>query len=356
VYLRETDILLQFQSSDRGRVELAARLLRHAGVGAEVNKEGGRDVWYVMAHTDKLAAGRVELRKALAEIVETARDNGWVEASKAEGWLEKLERGLVLKEGWPKYEVGLARSGALVVRYRSINPESIEQEAQRFRNMGLVAGVHFTVKMPEEGRDGYVYIRMEGLAHAAFLSVYGKDEQQRRLAAEFVEYILQRAREKGVDVYRKAEEIVKEGKARGSLKLEGFEKEVEVDGKKYVVKVIGGGAEFDVGRGGRKLLRIKITAEVDGVRSEYAITFSRRGADNKAVGFAVAKGDTPDDRETDAERLSALIKALTGREPKVYHMKNGAIIIMCGREHLDGFMRYTELADAIEKWLEETGR
>jgi hypothetical protein len=35
-----------------------------------------------------------------------------------------------------------------------------------------------------------------------------------------------------------------------------------VEGKTYVVKVIGGGAEFDEGRGGRKLLRIKITAEV----------------------------------------------------------------------------------------------
>jgi hypothetical protein len=59
-----------------------------------------------------------------------------------------------------------------------------------------------------------VYIRREGLAHAAFLSVYGKDEEQRRLAAEFVEYILQRAEKAGNDVYEKAKEIVKEGKAR----------------------------------------------------------------------------------------------------------------------------------------------
>jgi hypothetical protein len=32
------------------------------------------------------------------------------------------------------------------------------------------------------------------------------------------------------------------------------------------------------------------------------------------------------------------------------------IKIECGREHLDGFKRYTELADDIEKWLEETRR
>ena len=30
--------------------------------------------------------------------------------------------------------------------------------------------------------------------------------------------------------------------------------------------------------------------------------------------------------------------------------------IECGRQHLDGFARYAELADAIEKRLEETGR
>jgi hypothetical protein len=39
--------------------------------------------------------------------------------------------------------------------------------------MGLEEGKHFTVKMPEEGRDGYVYIRREGLAHAAWLFVRG---------------------------------------------------------------------------------------------------------------------------------------------------------------------------------------
>ena len=27
-------------------------------------------------------------------------------------------------------------------------------------------------------------------------------------------------------------------------------------------------------------------------------------------------------------------------------------MMACGREHLDGFARYAELADDIEKWLE----
>jgi hypothetical protein len=129
-----------------------------------------------------------------------------------------------------------------------------------------------------------------------------------------------------------------------------------VGGKEYVVKVLGGGAEFDEGRGGRELLRIRITAEVDGVRGDYVITYSRRGRNNAAVGFAVARGNAPEDREDDAERLAAVVEALTGKRPRVYRKKNGQIVIECYREHLDGFMRYAELADAITKWLEETGR
>jgi len=364
VYLRENKVELHFVSTDRSRVELAARLLRLAGVGAEVGKEGGRDVWYVIATTEMLAAGREELRKALAEVVKMARDNGWVDEERARRWLEKLERGRMLKGDWPKYRVQLTRSGALDIRYRSANPDSIVREAQWLRDMGLEEGRHFAVKMPE-GRDGYVSILKEGLAYAAWLSVHGSSEQQ-RLVARFVEYILQRAREEGDAVYEKAKEMVKEGKERGSLRLEGFEKEVEVDGRKYVVKVIGGGAEFDKGRSGRKLLRIRITAEVgrvegehtivDRVVREYTITFGRRGRNNAAMGYATAKADAPDGREKDAKRFSALIKALTGKEPWVYQRSDGKIEVACGREHLEGFKRYAELADAIEKWLEETDR
>jgi len=282
-----------------------------------------------------------------------SRTAGWTPAGRSAGW--RSWRGGALREGWPKYNVRLTNSGALVIRYRSTNPGNIEREAQRLRDMGLVEGVHFSVEMPEGGRKGYVLILKEGLERVAWLSVHGS-EGQRELAADFVEYMLQRAREEGDDVHRKALEVVEEGRAMGSLKLEGFEGVVEVEGRKHVVKVIGGGAEFDKGRSGKTLLRIKITAEVDGVMRDYEVTFSRRGSDNKAVGYATARADAPGGREADAERLSALIKALTGEEPWVRRMKDGTIIIGCGREHLDGFTRYAELAEAIERWLEETGR
>jgi tetratricopeptide (TPR) repeat protein len=356
VYLRENTILFEFNSTDRSRVELAARLLRLAGVSAEVKrKEGGRGEWRVEATTDMLAAGHEKLRRALAEIVRRAVESGLVDAGKAEGWLEKLEEGRILKEGWPKYEVGLTHSGALVVRFGSSNPDSIAREAQRLRDMGLEEGKHFSVKMPEGGRDGYVSILREGLAYAAWLSVRGEGEQQ-KLAAEFVEYILQRAKEEGGDVDRKAEEIMKEGRSRGSLMLEGFEKEVEVGGRKHKVKVIGGSAEFDKSGGGKKLLRIRITAEVDGVRREYTITYGRYGRRNATEGHATAKADAPDGREADAERLAAVVEALTGKKPRVYRKSDGTIEIVCGREHLEGFRRYAELADAIARWLEETGQ
>ena len=88
-----------------------------------------------------------------------------MDAGKAEGWLGELEEGLTLMEGWLRYHVGLDK-GALVVRYRSTNPDSIVREAQRFREMGLLEGVHFTVKMPKGGGAGYLYILRMGLERA----------------------------------------------------------------------------------------------------------------------------------------------------------------------------------------------
>jgi len=96
--------------------------------------------------------------------------------------------------------------------------------------------------------------------------------------------------------------------------------------------------------------------EVGSVRSDYTITFSRGEADNTTKGFAVAKAEAPGGREVDAERLAAVIKALSGRAPRIRRMKDGTIIIECGKEHLEGFARIAELASAIARWLEETGR
>jgi hypothetical protein len=353
VYLHDA-IVLQFHSMDRSHAELAALLLRLAGVTAKVRGEGGGEGWHVKATTGRLAAGREELRNAIAKLVETARDKGWVDEKKAKRWLEELKKGRVSAEGRPGYLIRLDHHGTLVVKYQSTKPDRIEREAQQLENIGLTRGVHFTVKMPEGGGRGYVWIRKEGLAYAAWLSVHGEGEQ-RRLAAKFVKLILQRAEKAGEKVHEKAKEIVKEGMSRGSLKLEGFEGRVEVGGREHVVKVIGGGAEFEKSESGKKLLRIRITAEVDGVRSEYTITYGRYSK-NAVMGYAYAKGNAPEVREEDAKRLAAVIKALTGKEPWIRRMKDGTIMIVCGRAHLEGFKRYAKLADAVERWLKETRR
>ena len=367
VYLRN-EIVLEFSSADWSHVELAARLLRLAGVSAEVKKKSGRDAWRIEVTTDMLAAGREELRKAIAEIVEKARKS--VGEEKAERWLKKLESGRVLMEGWPKYGVRLTSDGALVVEYRSTNPDSIKQVEQQLKQMGLEKDVHFTVKMPEEGREGYVYIRREGLAYAAWLSVHGEDEDQRELAAEFVELILQRAKEAcgGAEpcaVYEKAKEIVEKGRERDSLTLKDFKKEVEVDGKTYVVKVIGWSVEPEESRSGKPLLRIRIKAEVgrvegehivDRVVREYTITFGRYDRNNVALGFAYARTDAPGGRKADAEKFAAVVEALTGKKPRIRRRSDGTIELKCDRDHLDGFARFAELAEAIVRWLAETGR
>jgi len=50
------------------------------------------------------------------------------------------------------------------------------------------------------------------------------------------------------------------------------------------------------------------------------------------------------------------VEALTGKKPRMYRKSDGRVVVECGREHLEGFMRYAELADPIAKWLEETSR
>jgi hypothetical protein len=57
-------------------------------------------------------------------------------------------------------------SGSLVARFASPRPDSIQREAQRFREMGLEEGRHLMVKMPEGGKKGYVSIFRKGLAYA----------------------------------------------------------------------------------------------------------------------------------------------------------------------------------------------
>ncbi len=62
-------------------------------------------------------------------------------------------------------------------------------------------------------------------------------------------------------------------------------------------------------------------------------------------------GQTPPAAERQTPRGSPLCE-----EPRIRRKSDSGIEVVYGKEHLDGFKRYAELTDAIEKWLEETGR
>ena len=325
VYLHKDGVLLQFQSTDRSRAELAARLLKLAGVGAEVKKVGGTDVWRVMATTDMLAAGRVELRNAVAEIVRKAVKNGWVDEKKAEGWLEKLEGGVVVWEG-RKFMVRLVE-GALVVSFSSTSRESLEEAADAFKAMGLVEGVHFTVRWG--GERGRVYLLAEGVRRLAWVSIHGEGEQRRR-AAEFLKFLEKKARAKGEEVFRKLEALLEEGRSRGALRLVGLER----DGVKVLdVKT----EEKD------EKLYVTIKAEVDGAVEEYKITFYRERRGIRYLRFYVRSGEA-------VARAVKLVEVLTGEKPQVTEMPDGWTRIRGSGRHIDALARYEELREAIERW------
>jgi hypothetical protein len=61
------------------------------------------------------------------------------------------------------------------------------------------------------------------------------------------------------------------------------------------------------------------------------------------------RGQTP----PAAERLAAVVEALTGVKPKISRRSDGAMEVVCSWTHLEGFKRYAELAEAVERWPEE---
>jgi hypothetical protein len=246
---------------------------------------------------------------------------------------------------WPRYGVWVRPGGRLEVKFYSADPSRVALEMLRLREMGLVEGVHFTAKATKS-RSWCIYVRKAGLIRAAWLSVRGSG-RQRELAADFVDHVLRRAREAGEKTYKKVLEIVETGASIGSLKLAGFMGEAWVGRKRYVVKAFG----CSVAVGASGLLHVAVSAEVGGVVDVYVFSFGRWSS---IRGFAYADAHAPGGREADAERLVALVAALTGKRPKVMRNKRGKITVMLRGEHLYRLARYAELTDAIEKWLGET--
>jgi hypothetical protein len=81
------------------------------------------------------------------------------------------------------------------------------------------------------------------------------------------------------------------------------------------------------------------------------MTFSRCES-KRGRGPRRSEGRCAWDEETDAERLAAVIKALTGWGPGVC-CRSGGGLEGCYGGDLEGFMRYVELVGAIAKRLGE---
>jgi len=317
---RQRGAALMFNTTNRNRAELALRLLKELGVDAKVYHN--KKVWRIFASLSGLAGADRTLKEVIIASIEAAVERGWIDAKKAQRWIAKIEC------------VHTYSVGEKLTIY-SKHPEVLEREAQRLREMGLVEGLHFTVKMPDDRTVGRLRILAKGLAYIAWLSIHGSG-RQRELAGKFLEQILRAAQAKGGDAYRRVKRAVDAGMTRGSLTLTGLEK--EVDGR--MVRVRGGSAWLWL----KDWLKITITAEVDGVETKCEVSFikMKRGG---VAGFI--KADTAED----AERIAVVIKAVTGISPTVVRMNNGVYMLRCNEKHLKALIHYAELADYVEKWI-----
>ena len=330
LYMMDALVLTKYSKSQE-RVEAAAGALRALGVAAEAER-GASGVWHVTATTSRLAAAAPELKSAVATAVREAAKAGLIPETRARRWLERLAK-------WPAYSLLSTPNGALMAKYVAKNVGNLEREVERLRSARLVEGPHFTVEMPEGGRAGYVYVRREGMRRAVVMAARGNPA-----AAEFVERILQRAKEMGNAVYERVRKTVETWRAVGSLRLsEVGEVEVEVGDRRHAVTVLSWDVDWDSRR-----LRISILAEVDGIETWHSATFYRSG--ERVGGGAYARVSAPGGAEADAERFAALMKTLTEKEPRAY-VVNKRLVFFLGTAYLDALARYAELADIVEDWL-----
>jgi hypothetical protein len=194
VYLGE-DVELFFASTNREEVELRTHLLRLTGVETRVRKEGGRDVWYLGATTDQLAAGGEELRRELAKAVKQAREMGLLEGEKRGA--EKFEAGVSTWHGY-KFTIGLKKS-ALRVELNYTRRENIEKMKEKLEPLGLREREHFTVTWLGEEKVGHLRLLKEDIIELAYVAKHGP-KPQRLEAAELLNHLRRRAEEKGIEV------------------------------------------------------------------------------------------------------------------------------------------------------------
>jgi len=342
-YLKEREVVLEFNSTDVDRVHQKAHVLRLLGVRAEPKKK--RNVWYISVSTNTLADRRVlpKFREVLAEAVERAMRNGWVDAEKAEWWIKKLREGVTVAEDKPMFKIQVV-DNSLAIVYHAISGERLKQYVKQLEELGLEKGIHFTVKQPEDGKKGHLRITVEGVRKLEELVRHAEDPEIRAKAEQWLNHLLERARESGGEEARKKlEELVEEGAARGALTLVGVH-EVEMQGRRHSVVV----REAKAWPDGDKL-RIHVKAVVDGVEVEREFVFFRNR--DRVRGYVVTRTDVPGGREADLKRLKATSKVIFG---EVGALRSGGKQLAYTRRHLEHATSFEELKPSIERWFKST--
>ncbi len=346
VYLEKDKIRLRFSSADADRVYRAAHVLRLLGVRAEPKKESDKDVWSIQTTTNALADKRVlpAFRETLVKAVEEAKQRGLVKAETAEWWVKKFREGVTVAEDMPMFTIYITSNGSLDIVYETTSDERLRQYASQLEGLGLKEDTHFTVKKPEDGKQGHLYITAEGVVKLAELWRHAADPETRARAGQWISHLLARAEESGGREARgKLEKLIAEGERRGALKLVGVH-EVEEGGAKVKHSVVV--REAKAWQDGDKL-RIYVKAVVDGVYVERMWTFFRRsgGAIN---GYVNTQADAPGGRAEDAKRLQILSKVIFG---DAGNLKSNGMQLEYTRRHLEHATRFKEIKDEIERWL-----
>jgi len=351
VHLKGDAVMLQFTSTDVERVYQMAHVLKLLGVKAEPkaveDRSGGGRWWQISASIDALASKTVlpAFREAIARAVEEAARRGWIKGDTAERWAEKLREGVTIAEDKPKFNILINNTGALDIIYRTTNAEKLGQYAEELKSLGLEEGVHLIRKEPEGGRPGALRITAEGVVKLAELSHHAESEEVRLKAAEWIKHLLARAEEGGGrEAKEKLEALIEEGAARGALTLTGLRREVEVEGEKHVVEIKRVETRIDRGK-----LSIRVEAVVDGVEVEREYTFTR-DRDNRTSGLVSTWSAAPGGREEDRRRLKALATVIFGEAGSEVA---GGRLLKYTRRHLEHAMRFREVKEAAERWLQE---
>ncbi|AFA40822.1 PaRep2b protein [Pyrobaculum oguniense TE7] len=145
------------------KAERLASILSALGGVVEARQYGNK--WRVELTTDSIAAiRRAEWLEAVKALVEALYKNGVISSAKRDELIKEIKAGpnVVEVAGVEMSVVEKKASGSkwLEITYWPTSAEAFEVAVNALRGAGFVEGVHFTAKRPEEGKKGYIYLKI----------------------------------------------------------------------------------------------------------------------------------------------------------------------------------------------------